>query len=201
MQTGDLLLSTYDNMLGSLDGWLGKACDDPRGDAVLEHRLAEDMFPLARQIRFCCNMPGEAMAAAASVAFGSSDQDDSTLEAARQRIAATRALIAGWRDVPLAEDNAPLALSLANGMTFDLSTAGYVRNWALPQFYFSPDDRLRDPARRWRAAGEARLCRLYVSTLAPAAVSGRVVRATPLTPNDPPHFAKPNGEVARAADA
>lgn len=123
-------------MLGSLDTWLAKAAGDPRGDALLEHRLAEDMLPLARQIRFVCNLPGEAMAATASVAFGSSDQDDATLSAARERIAATRALIAGWREVMLAADDAPLALSLANGMTFDLETAGYVRDWALPQFYF-----------------------------------------------------------------
>ena len=136
MQTRDLLLATYDNMLGSLDGWLAKAADDPRGDALLAERLAEDMFPLARQIRFCCNMPGEAMAAAASVAFGSSDEDDTTVTAARDRIAATRALIAGWRDTELADEDAPLALSLANGMTFDLETAGYIRDWALPQFYF-----------------------------------------------------------------
>lgn len=136
MQTSDLLLSTYDNMLGSLDAWLAKAANDPRGDALLDQRLADDMFPLARQIRFVCNLSGEAMAATASVAFGSSDQDDTTLEAARQRIAATRALIAGWRDVPLADESAPLALSLANGMTFDMETAGYVRDWALPQFYF-----------------------------------------------------------------
>ena len=136
MQTGDLLLTTYDNMLGSLEGWLAKAAEDPRGDALLAEKLAEDMHPLARQIRYCCNMPGEAMAAAASVAFGSSDTDDETMADTRERIAATRALIASWRDTELAAEDAPLALSLANGMTFDLETAGYVRDWALPQFYF-----------------------------------------------------------------
>lgn len=136
METADVLLSTYDSMLGSLDAWLAKAADDPRGDGLLERRLVEDMLPLARQIRFACNLPGEAMAALGSVAFGSSDQDDTTLAAARERIAATRALIAGWRNVPLAADDAPVALSLANGMTFDLQTAGYVWEWALPQFYF-----------------------------------------------------------------
>ena len=136
METADILLATYDNMLGSLDGWLAKAADDPRGDALLEEKLAEDMFPLARQVRFVCNLPGEAMAGAAGVAFSSSDVDDTTIAAARERIAATRTLIAGWRETPLADDDAPLALSLANGMTFDLQTAGYVRDWALPQFYF-----------------------------------------------------------------
>lgn len=136
MQTADLLLTTYDNMLGSLDGWLAKAEGHSRGDALLEERLALDMFPLARQVRFACNLPGEAAAAVADVAFGSSDQDDTTLAAARGRIALTRELVRGWRASRFGEDDAKVELALANGMTFDLDTAGYARDWALPQFYF-----------------------------------------------------------------
>ena len=136
MQTSDLLLSTYRNMLGSLDVWLAKAMEHPRGDALLGDKLTEDMFPLARQIRFCCNLPGEAMNATSDIAFGASDIDDETLAAARERIAGTRALIERWRDVALGADDKPVILSLANGMTFDLDTAGYARDWALPQFYF-----------------------------------------------------------------
>jgi hypothetical protein len=122
-------------MLGSLDSWLAKA-EEHGGDPLLERRLADDMFPLARQVRFCCTLPGVAMAGAAGVAYSSSDVDDTTLAAARERIAATRALITGWRDTPFGADEAPVELSLANGMTFDLNTAAYVRDWALPQFYF-----------------------------------------------------------------
>jgi len=136
MQTNTLLLTTYDNMLGSLDSWLAKAAEHDRGDALLEARLAEDMFPLARQIRFACNLPGEAMAGVAGVAYSSSDIDDTTLTAARERIAATRALIKGWRSTPFGADEARIEFSLANGMTFDLDTQSYVRDWALPQFYF-----------------------------------------------------------------
>lgn len=136
MQTNTLLLTTYDNLLGSLDGWLAKAADHADGDALLERRLAEDMFPLARQLRFACNLPGEAMAGVAGVAYSSSDIDDTTLAGARERIAATRALIAGWCDTPFGADDAPVEFSLANGMTFDLDTTSYVRDWALPQFYF-----------------------------------------------------------------
>lgn len=136
MQTNAFLLTTYDNLLGSLDGWLAKAADQADGDALLARKLTDDMFPLARQIRFACNLPGEAMAGAAGVAYSSSDIDDETLSAARERIAATRALIAGWHSTPFGGDDAPVELSLANGMTFDLSTENYVRDWALPQFYF-----------------------------------------------------------------
>jgi hypothetical protein len=136
MKTADLLLTTYDNLLASLDGMLAKAAGHPDGDALLERRLAEDMFPLARQIRFACNLPGEAMAAVAGAGFSSSDIDDTTLSAARERIAATRSLITGWRGTPFGADDAAVEFSLANGMTFDLDTVGYVRDWALPQFYF-----------------------------------------------------------------
>ena len=135
MQTADLLLSTYDNMLGSLDSWLAKAAEHG-GDALLDRRLVDDMFPLARQIRFVCNLPGEAMAGAAGVAYAASDIDDTTLVAARERVAASRALVRGWRETPFGPDEAPIEFSLANGMTFDLETASYVRDWALPQFYF-----------------------------------------------------------------
>ena len=57
MNTADLLLTTYANLLGSLDGWLAKAAEHPDGDALLERRLAEDMFPLARQVRDTVRMP------------------------------------------------------------------------------------------------------------------------------------------------
>jgi hypothetical protein len=76
------------------------------------------------------------MAGAAGVAFSASDTDDETLAAARSRIAASRALVKGWRETPFGTDEAPVELSLANGMTFDLDTLSYVRDWALPQFYF-----------------------------------------------------------------
>lgn len=136
MQLNQFLLTSYDNMLGSLDGWLAKAAEHEVGDALLDPKLTEDMFPLSRQIRFACNLPGEAMAGAAGVAYSSSDIDDTTLSAARERVAATRTLIEGWRDTPFGADDAPVELSLANGMTFDLKTESYVRDWALPQFYF-----------------------------------------------------------------
>lgn len=136
MQTADLLLTTYDNMLGSLDGWIAKAQEHPRGDALLEERLAPDMFPLAQQVRFICNMPGEALARVAGMESESSEQNDTTLAEARQRIAHTREQLGAWRGARLQDDDAAVELALPIGMTFDLDTAAYVRDWALPQFYF-----------------------------------------------------------------
>ena len=136
MQTADLLLTTWDQMLGSLDGWLAKAEDHLRGDALLEERLAPDMFPLAQQIRFVCNLPGETLARVTGMAFTSSDQNDSTLAGARERVARTREQIGGWRYARFQTDEESVELALPVGLTFDLDTAGYARDWALPQFYF-----------------------------------------------------------------
>lgn len=136
MQTADVLLTTYDNMLGSLDGWLAKAESHLRGDALLEERLAPDMFPLAQQIRFVCNLPGESLARLTGMAFASSDRDDSTLAEARGRITQTREQVGAWRGAKVQADHENVELALPIGMTFDLDTAAYVRDWALPQFYF-----------------------------------------------------------------
>jgi hypothetical protein len=136
MHTADVLLTTYENMLGSLDGWLAKAESHPRGDGLLEERLAPDMFPLAQQIRFVCNLPGESLARLTGMAFASSDRDDSTLAEARSRIAQAREQVGEWRGAQVQADQENVELTLPIGMTFDLDTAAYVRDWALPQFYF-----------------------------------------------------------------
>ncbi|MCH2486903.1 MAG: DUF1993 family protein, partial [Erythrobacter sp.] len=53
MLLNDLLAPTYRNLLTALSAWLDKAVESS-GDAVLSVRLADDMFPLATQIRFAC---------------------------------------------------------------------------------------------------------------------------------------------------
>ena len=45
-------LATYANMLGTLDDLVIKASAHEKGAALLQARLAEDMFPLHTQIRF-----------------------------------------------------------------------------------------------------------------------------------------------------
>jgi hypothetical protein len=94
------------------------------------------MFPLATQLRFLCNMPGEALARLTGLAFTSSDVDPSTLAEARERIAAAKAMVAEadlaiW---PAAGDT--VEFTLPNGMTFAMQAHEYCRDWSMPQFYF-----------------------------------------------------------------
>lgn len=52
MELAKFTLTSFDQMLGTLDHMLAKAEADPRGGSLLEEKLAEDMYPLATQIRF-----------------------------------------------------------------------------------------------------------------------------------------------------
>ena len=133
MSLKDQTIPVWTQMLGVLDGLLTKAEADPRGDALLEERLAEDMHPLAVQVRFLTNMPGEAMA---RTHCSDSSSGPTTLAEARERVEAAKTQLAEWagRDFVAAVD--PIVLELPNGMTFDMKAGEYVRDWALPQYYF-----------------------------------------------------------------
>lgn len=136
MNLADQIVPVWRNMLRTLDGLLAKAADDPRGDEWLRARLVEDMHPLSTQVRFLCNMPGEGMERLTGLGFTSSEEDPETLVEARERIATTLADLQKWGERDFRADGAAIELALPNAMTFDLTAGEYVRDWALPQFYF-----------------------------------------------------------------
>ena len=129
-------LATYTNMLGTLDHIVTKAEAHAKGEALLQARLAEDMFPLATQIRFICNMPGEALARLTGLDFTSSDTDPATFAKARERIAAAKALVAASDPATWPAAGETVEFTLPNGMTFAMQAHEYCRDWAMPQFYF-----------------------------------------------------------------
>ncbi|MDJ0642637.1 MAG: DUF1993 domain-containing protein [Erythrobacter sp.] len=136
MPIKDQIIPVWGQMLGTLDGLLTKAEAHEKGDALLAAKLADDMHPLAVQVRFVCNMPGEAMERLGGIHFDSNEDNPSTLAEARQWIAARRKAVEEWGGLEFVADDAPIELALPNGMKFDLSAQEYVRDWALAQFYF-----------------------------------------------------------------
>lgn len=149
MTLPDILLPTYVQMLGALSAWLAKAeAQRPDGGAetLLVARLAPDMFPLSTQIRFACVQAQEGMFRLLGQAFPLSievlldegrnvaDRPGSMADA-QARIAETIAMIEA-ADVPELDPATPIAHALPQGMVFDLTAEQYVRDWALPQFYF-----------------------------------------------------------------
>jgi len=136
MNTKDLLVPTHRHMLGTLKGLLAKAAADDRGDALLSAQLTEDMHPLSTQVRFLCNMVGEAIEQVAGIAFVSTEDDPATIDDAIVRIGSTLEQLDEWEKLELAADDAALELKIPNGMAFDMTTISYVRDWSVPQFYF-----------------------------------------------------------------
>lgn len=147
----DILAPTYVQMLGALSAWLGKAEAERPGDgadALLSAALAPDMFPLATQVRFACvqalegvsRLRGEELPAAVAVLLDEGRNaagHPGSIAEARARIAETvTAVEAAAADARAVDPAAPIAHTLPQGMVFDLTTEQYVRDWALPQFYF-----------------------------------------------------------------
>jgi len=149
MTLADLLLPTYSNMLKALEDWLDRAAKErPTPDALLERRLAPDMFPLSAQVRFCCVQAYEAVARLRAEPFPPIWQQlvdegrnagaaPGTIDEAKARLRDTRTYLDSLgRGVLDADAPATLAIELPNGMIFDMSPEQYVRDWALPQFHF-----------------------------------------------------------------
>ena len=132
----DQSIAIYRTRTAMLRGLLTKAEGHEKGDALLESRLAPDMFPLSTQVRFVSNFPGEALARLTERDYVSRDEDATTLAEAKATLEESAALLDGVDASELCSPDAPVVLDLPNGMQFTLSAENYVRDWSLPNFYF-----------------------------------------------------------------
>lgn len=149
MTLPDMLLPTYVQMLTALSAWLRKAeaqRPDGAAEALLTARLAPDMFPLSTQIRFACVQAQEGIARlrgqplAADIAIlleegRNAAERPGSIADALARIDQSVAM-ANAADTPDIATETPIEHALPMGMIFDLTAGQYVRDWALPQFYF-----------------------------------------------------------------
>jgi len=147
----DILAPTYVQMLNALAAWLAKAeAQRPDGgaEALLSAYLTPDMFPLSTQIRFACVQAQEGICRLRDQQFPPSvgtllnegrnaSGQPGSMEDAQARIRETVALVEAFAAEAAEIDPArPIAHALPTGMIFDLTAEQYVRDWALPQFYF-----------------------------------------------------------------
>ena len=135
MTIAEQLKPTADNVLGTLDGLLAKISEND-GEALLGEKLAPDMLSLAAQVRIACDQISGALKRTSDSDFTLPNDDDTTLLAARERIAQTRAALTAQPDASFVAPEAPIELSLPNGMAFALSAKDYARDWAQAQLYF-----------------------------------------------------------------
>lgn len=136
MNLAEFTLSSFDQMLGSFDHMLAKAEADPRGEALIAEKLADDMYPLATQVRFTTHQVVNTLNRLTGTSIATLDNDHTSLADLRAHIAETRALIRNARSADFIADDTPVSFDLPNGMAFEMTAAEYVRDWSLPQFYF-----------------------------------------------------------------
>ncbi|KWA08840.1 DUF1993 family protein [Burkholderia territorii] len=153
MSPTQLLVPTFTQMLRAQSAWLDKAvahgqADGNAPDALLTLKLAPDMYPLAAQVRFSCfqamepvyRLRGEPLPDALLAlreAGWHADAQPGTLSDAQAIVAGTIAFLGELAPDALDGGAAlPIALELPNGTAFDMTGEQYVRDWALPQFYF-----------------------------------------------------------------
>ncbi len=151
MSFTSLLVPTYVPMLTNLSAWLDKAkaqMTGSEGETLMSARLADDMYPLATQVRFACVQVLEALhrlqgkefpgRIGALVTQGREAGERPGSIADAQAVIATtlaevEALDAGALD---ADPDSAIVHALPNGMILDLTARQYARDWAIPQFYF-----------------------------------------------------------------
>ena len=131
-------IAVYSARLDILSNILTKAEGHPKGDALLDARLSEDMHPLATQVRFVSNLPGEALPRLTDRSFTSVEEEDNpkTLAEAKALVAATAALLDDIKADELVSPSETLLIDLPNGMQFTMTAEQYVQDWSLPNFYF-----------------------------------------------------------------
>ena len=106
-------------------------------DALVDARLAADMFPLAKQVQIACDHAKGAAARLTGREPPKFDDDERTLDQLKARIQRTLDYI---ESVPPATyqgaDERRISFALINDLVLDMDGAQYLRDWALPNFYF-----------------------------------------------------------------
>ena len=138
----DQMIPAYRQALRALSGELEKAAVWAADNAIGElqfaaARLAPDMFPLAAQIRFTCVQALQPLVRLADMTVPEYLDDAVDFAGMQGQIAEALTILDGVEAAALGGDpDRPISFTLPNGMTFDMTAATYVRDWADPQFYF-----------------------------------------------------------------
>jgi hypothetical protein len=135
-------IGTFGPTLGSLSNLLDKGAQHAviqRWDATRlpDARLAPDMFNLTQQVRLACLHAKDNVGLLTGLAAPQFEDNETTIEDLKSRIAATIAFLDG---VPAsAFDGAAerrVRMPLREGLVLEASGLEFLRDWALPHFYF-----------------------------------------------------------------
>ena len=129
-------------MLGTLSTLLDKGAahmkangSNPEG--LAEARLAPDMFPLARQVQIACDSAKSAAARLTGQEPPKFEDTEKTLDDLKTRIRRTVDYVKSVPPTAYQEaEKRRVAFPLMNDVSLDMDGMQYLRDWALPNFYF-----------------------------------------------------------------
>ena len=137
MNLYDQSIATYRSRLTTLEGLIAKAEAHEAGEALLEARLAEDMHPLATQIKFVTNIPGDTAKRLGVPENEWSMEPPASFADAKALIAQTMEMLDGISAEDLPAPDARVEFAIGDGaFNFEMSAEEYVREFSLPNFYF-----------------------------------------------------------------
>ena len=137
----DASATVFSHNLGQLAHFLAKGAAHATEHSLepgklLEARLADDMFPLKRQVQIACDTAKLAVARLAQVQAPSDPDVETTFEQLQARITKTRSFVQGvTRAAFEGSEERDITLKLASG---DMQFVGqnYLLHFALPNFFF-----------------------------------------------------------------
>ena len=134
---------TFVPMLRSLSNLLDKGAEHARAnksdpDALVTARLAPDMYSLAQQVQLACHQAIDATARLSGKDAAQLENNEKTLEELKARIAKTINYVESVRPDAFegAEDRKITIPIPENNMEFEMNGLQFLRDWALPHFYF-----------------------------------------------------------------
>lgn len=138
----EIATGTFAGLLRSLSGVLEKGAEEARSegrdpDSLLEARLAADMFPLTRQVQIACDHAVAAVSRLQGREPPSVPDQETTLAELQARIGRTVGIVEAVKSGDLQGGAARrIVIPLVEDLVFDGSGLEYLRDWALPHFYF-----------------------------------------------------------------
>jgi len=127
---------TFSDMLGTLDHLIAKAQDAGFADDVLGEKLTDDMFPLELQFRVALNQVLLALNQVGRRTLPLEETAYRSLVEVRAAIASVRSHLNQSDLTEWADADAPVDLTLPNGVRFLMPSEEDIRDWIMPNFYF-----------------------------------------------------------------
>ena len=138
-----MAIETFVPMLRSLSNLLDKGAEHARANksdpsALVNARLAPDMYTLAQQVQLACHQVIDATARLSGKDGAQLENIEETLEGLKARIDKTINYVQSMRPDAFegAEDRKITIPIPENNIEFEMNGVQFVRDWTLPHFYF-----------------------------------------------------------------